>query len=93
MSDHSKNDVHIYIHIDGGSGQGGDVLPALTEFIGQVYPKLDFIISQGEQILAAGGGGGNVQQTIDNLTAQVKQLTESQAQSQQNLQQKIEESK
>lgn len=41
--------IDVFIHLDHCADSGSDVGGKLDEFIAQVYPKLDFLISQTEQ--------------------------------------------
>ena len=87
MADHCRLDIVV----SGSTTQDGETLAVLKEFIAQVYPKLDWIISQNEQILAA--VNEKAQQQIDTLTAQVKAITEGLVKPTEELQQRIEENK
>ncbi len=67
------DNLNVYLHLGKDSDEcSGNVEAILTEFIRQVYPKLDYLINQVDLLVAAGPSGN--QADIDAALAKVNAL-------------------
>ncbi len=68
------DNLNVYLHLGKDSDEcSGNVEAILTEFIRQVYPKLDYLIDRVDLLVAAGPGGAT-QEEINAAVAKINEL-------------------